>query len=93
MSTVVCNKNCQYRKAVFCGKDFVMLNQFGQCSEWFAKNGQPKIIFDFNRQSTSNPFADASSMDATEQKSPQQEKSEGQNTSERSDENNENTEA
>ena len=93
MATVVCNKNCQYRKAVFCGKDFVMLNQFGQCSEWFAKNGQPKIIFDFNRQSTSNPFADASSMDATEQKSPQQKKSEGQNTSERSDESDENTEA
>ena len=93
MSTIVCNKNCQYRKAVFCGKDFVMLNQFGQCSEWFAKNGQPKIIFDFNRQSTSNPFADASSMDATEQKPPQQEKSEGQNTSERSNEKDENTEA
>ena len=93
MSTIVCNKNCQYRKAVFCGKDFVMLNQFGQCSEWFAKNGQPKIIFDFNRQSTSNPFADAGSMDATEQKPSQQEKSEGQNTSERSDENDENTEA
>ena len=93
MATVVCNKDCQYRKAVFCGKDFVMLNQFGQCSEWFAKNGQPKIIFDFNRQATSNPFADVGSMDATEQKSPQQEKSEGQNTSERSDESNENTEA
>ena len=93
MATVVCNKNCQYRKAVFCGKDFVMLNSFGQCSEWFAKNGQPKIIFDFNRQPTSNPFADAGSMDATKQKSPQQEKSEGQNTSKRSDENNENTEA
>ena len=70
-----------------------MLNSLGQCSEWFAKNGQSKIIFDFNRQPTSNPFADAGSIDATEQKPPQQEKSEGQNTSERSDENNENTEA
>ena len=70
MSTIVCNKDCQYRKAVFCGKDFVMLNSFGQCSEWFAKNGQPKIIFDFNRQPTSNSFADAGSMDATEQKPP-----------------------
>ena len=88
MATVVCNKDCQYRKAVFCGKDFVMLNPLGQCSEWFAKNGQPKIIFDFNRQPTSNPFADA-----TEQKPPQQEKSEGSNTSKRNDENNENTEA
>ena len=92
MSTIVCNKDCQYRKAVFCGKDFVMLNSFGQCSEWFAKNGQPKIIFDFNRQPTSNPFADTSSMDATKQKSPQQEKSEGQNTSENNNENDENTE-
>lgn len=89
MSTIVCNKNCQYRKAVFCGKDFVMLNSFGQCSEWFAKNGQPKIIFDFNRQSTSNPFADASSMDATEQKPSDTQLSEGQNTSERNDENDE----
>ena len=92
MATVVCNKNCQYRKAAFCGKDFVILNQFGQCSEWFAKNGQPKIIFDFNRQPTSNSFADAGSMDATEQKPPQQEKSEGQNTSEKNDGNTEKTE-
>ena len=92
MSTVICNKNCQYRKAVFCGKDFVILNQFGQCSEWFAKNGQPKIIFDFNRQATSNPFADAGSMDAAEQKPPRQEKSDGKITSEKNDENTEKTE-
>ena len=92
MATVVCNKNCQYRKAAFCGKDFVMLNQFGQCSEWFAKNGQPKIIFDFNRQPTSNPFAEAGSMDVTEQKPPQQEKSDGKITSEKNDGNTEKTE-
>ena len=92
MSTIVCNKDCQYRKAVFCGKDFVMLNSFGQCSEWFAKNGQPKIIFDFNRQPTSNPFADAGSMDATEQKPSQQEKSDGKITSEKNDGNTEKTE-
>ena len=88
MSTIVCNKNCQYRKAVFCGKDFVMLNQFGQCSEWFAKNGQPKIIFDFNRQATSNPFADA-----TEQKPSDTQLSEGKIQTEEKDENDENTEA
>ena len=88
MATVVCNKNCQYRKAVFCGKDFVMLNPLGQCSEWFAKNGQPKIIFDFNRQPTSNPFADA-----TEQKPSDTQLSEGKIQTEEKDENNENTEA
>ena len=93
MATVVCNKNCQYRKAVFCGKDFVMLNSLGQCSEWFAKNGQPKIIFGFNGQPTSNPFADAGSMDATEQKSSDIQLSEGKIQTEEKDENNENTEA
>ena len=92
MSTIVCNKNCQYRKAVFCGKDFVMRNQFGQCSEWFAKNGQPKIIFDFNRQATSDPFADAGSMDATEQKPPDTQLSEGKIQTEEKDENGEETE-
>ena len=88
MATVVCNKNCQYRKAAFCGKDFVMLNQLGQCSEWFAKNGQPKIIFDFNRQPTSNPFADA-----TEQKPSDTQLSEEKIQTGEKDENNENTEA
>ena len=93
MSRVVCNKDCRYRKAVFCGKDFVILNSFGQCSEWFAKNGQPKIIFDFNRQPTSNPFADAGSMDATERKSSNIQLSEEKIQTEEKDENNENTEA
>ena len=93
MATVVCDKNCQYRKAVFCGKDFVMLNPLGQCSEWFAKNGQPKIIFGFNGQPTSNPFADAGSMDATEQKQSDTQLSEEKIQTEEKDENNENTEA
>lgn len=92
MSTIVCNKDCQYRKAVFCGKDFVMLNSFGQCSEWFAKNGQPKIIFDFRRQPTSNPFADAGSMDATKKKPSDTQLSEGKNQTEEKYENNENDE-
>ena len=92
MATVVCNKNCQYRKAAFCGKDFVMLNQFGQCSEWFAKNGQPKSNVDFNRQPPSKPFADAGSMEKKKKKPPDTQLSEGQNTSERNDENSEETE-
>ena len=93
MSTVVCNKDCQYRKAVFCGKDFVMLNSFGQCSEWFAKNGQPKIIFNFSGQPTSNPFADAGSMDATEQKPSDTQLSEGKIQTEEKYGKDENTEA
>ena len=93
MATVICNKDCKYRKAVFCGKDFVMLNSLGQCSEWFAKNGQPKIIFGFSGQPTSNPFADAGSMDVTEQKPPDTQLSEGKIQTEEKDENDENTEA
>ena len=93
MATVVCNKDCKYRKATFCGKDFVMLNSLGQCSEWFAKNGQPKIIFGFSGQPTSNPFADAGSMDATEQEPSDIQLSEGKIQTEEKDENSEETES
>ena len=93
MATVVCNKDCRYRKAVFCWRDFIMLNQFGMCDIWFDKNGQPKIISDFNRQPTSNPFADAGSMDATEQKPSDTQLSKEKIQTGEKDENNENTEA
>ena len=83
MATVVCNKNCQYRKAVFCGKDFVMLNQFGQCDIWFNKNGQMRMV--------PNYPAEPEPQAATEQELPHEEKSEGPDTSERNNENDENT--
>ena len=85
MSTVVCNKDCKYRKAVFCGKDFVMLNQFGMCNIWFDKNGQMRIVPNYPTE----PEPQA----ATEQELPHEEKSEGQNTSEKNNENDENAEA
>ena len=68
MATVVCNKKCQYRKAVFCGKDFVMLNQFGQCDIWFNKNGQMRMV--------PNYPAEPEPQAATEQELPHEEKSE-----------------
>ena len=83
MSTIVCNKDCQYRKAVFCGKDFVMLNSFGQCDIWFNKNGQMRMV--------PNYPAEPEPQAATEQELPHEEKSEGPDTSERNNENNENT--
>lgn len=85
MATVVCNKDCRYRKAVFCGRDFTMLNQFGMCDIWFDKNGQMRMVPAYP--------AEPESQAATEQKPPQQEKSEGQSTSEKNDEKDENTEA
>ena len=85
MATVVCNKDCKYRKAVFCGKDFVMLNQFGMCDIWFDKNGRIRRVPDYSAES--EPQA------ATEQKLPREEKTEGKITVEKNDENDENTEA
>ena len=85
MATVVCNKDCQYRRAVFCGKDFVMLNQFGQCDIWFNKNGQMRMVPNYS--------AEPEPQAATEQKPPHLVLSEGKNQTEEKDENNENTEA
>ena len=85
MATVVCNKDCQYRKAAFCGKDFVMLNQFGMCDIWFDKNGQMRMV--------PNYPAEPEPRAATEQESPHLVLSEGKIQTEEKDENNENTEA
>ena len=82
MATVVCNKDCKYRKAVFCGRDFAILNQFGMCDIWFDKNGQMRMV----------PNYPAEPQAASKQELPHEEKSEGSNTSGTKDENNENTE-
>lgn len=68
MATVVCNKDCRYRKAVFCGRDFIILNQFGMCDIWFDKNGQMRMVPAYPVE----PEPQA----ATEQESPHLEKSE-----------------
>lgn len=40
MSSVVCNMGqCPYRSSVFCKRETVMINRFGQCEVWFDKNG------------------------------------------------------
>ena len=43
MATVVCdNINCTYRsKNKFCMKDFVFINKFTSCNEWFSDQGVP----------------------------------------------------
>ena len=43
--TIICsNKSCKYRKAVFCGRAFVGINQFGQCLVWFDKEGRLRAV-------------------------------------------------
>lgn len=44
---VVCSRPCKYRKAVFCGLTFTMLNQFGQCLVWFDRNGNVRMAPDY----------------------------------------------
>lgn len=49
MADVICNKNCKYRKAVYCGLDFTMLNDFGQCVVWFNRDGNLRVKPDYRR--------------------------------------------
>lgn len=44
MSNVICKRNCKYRNSVYCGRDFTVLNSLGQCSIYFAENGQPRVF-------------------------------------------------
>ena len=86
MSTVVCDRqNCKYRKAVFCGRNFTMLNQFGMCDIWFDKNGRMRMV--------PNYPAEPEPRAATEQESPNTQLSEGKIQTEGKNENDENTEA
>lgn len=44
MSNVICKRNCKYRNSVYCGRGFTVLNSLGQCSIYFAENGQPRVF-------------------------------------------------
>lgn len=48
---VICGQECRYRKGVYCGLDFVMLNNFGQCEVWFDKRGGRRAIPDYREES------------------------------------------
>lgn len=41
MSSITCrNRGCKFLRGLFCGNDFVFLNQYGQCKVWFNNDGQ-----------------------------------------------------
>lgn len=52
---VVCGQACKYKKSVYCGLDFVMLNDFGQCSIWFNKSGERRINPDYRSYESGSP--------------------------------------
>jgi hypothetical protein len=60
---IVCNKkDCKYKKSVFCGLDYTMINEYGQCEVWYNWKGNV-------RQSPNyRPIEDVKA--ATEQESP-----------------------
>jgi hypothetical protein len=40
---VVCSSTaCPHKKGNFCTKNFVMINEFAQCDEFWANNGTPR---------------------------------------------------
>lgn len=44
--TIVCkNENCAYRSVSgFCINEYVFLTAFGQCAQWWNKDGSPKTV-------------------------------------------------
>lgn len=66
MNVICGQEECQYRKGVYCGLDFVMLNNFGQCEVWFDKRGGRRIIPDYRGE---NRRANECKADKTNAKS------------------------
>lgn len=50
---VVCDvANCPHKNGKFCGKKFTIINQAGQCNEFYADNGtpRPKPLFVYQQE-------------------------------------------
>lgn len=40
---IVCDKkDCKYKKSVFCGLDYTMINEYGQCEVWYNWKGNAR---------------------------------------------------
>lgn len=46
MSSIICQRPCYFKCGEYCKKEFVMLNQLGQCEEHWNKMGQPILMRD-----------------------------------------------
>ena len=80
MSSVVCEKICPFRNGIYCKKDFVMLNQLGQCNEHWNKMGQPIRMRDItvenevkNKEKPEKVFEDKNENRETEGKNTEEE--------------------
>lgn len=58
MGIITCdNAGCDYYRVSGCSKKMVMLNGGGQCMEFWAKNGQPRMVRDMIGRVIPNPQA------------------------------------
>ena len=80
MSSIICEKICPFRIGIYCKKDFVMLNQLGQCNEHWNKMGQPIRMRDItvenevkNKEKPEKVFEDKNENRETEGKSTEEE--------------------
>lgn len=80
MSNIICQlEQCPFRKGTYCQKDFVMLNQFGQCDEHWNKMGQPIPMRDWTVE---NVMKDKETAEKSLEKEVENDETEGKNTEE-----------
>lgn len=80
MSSVICQlEHCPFRKGMYCQKDFIMLNQFGQCDEHWSKGGQPMPMRDLTVE---NVMKDKETAEKSLEKEIENDETEGKNTEE-----------
>lgn len=80
MSNIICQlEQCPFRKGTYCQKDFVMLNQFGQCDEHWNKMGQPIPMRDLTVE---NVMKDKETAEKSLEKEVENDETEGKNTEE-----------
>ena len=84
MSNIICQlEQCPFRKGTYCQKDFVMLNQFGQCEEHWNKMGQPIPMRDLTVE---NVMKDKETAEKSFEKEIENDETEGKNTEENTNE-------
>lgn len=83
MSSIICQKICPFRNGVYCNKEFIMLNQFGQCDEHWNKVGQPIPMRDLTVE---NVMKDKETTEKSFEKEIENDETEGKNTEENTNE-------
>ena len=79
MSNILCQRPCYFKCGEYCKKEFVMLNQLGQCEEHWNKMGQPIPMRD---PTVENVMKDKETTEKSFDKETEKDETEGKNTEE-----------